>query len=190
MSKYTPDQLAAWSLARSLLPELLPGTMADQAALLESHAELSKLSAPRDMDPDERSWCSQIDSDDERVYGPFDSREEAIMRAEEERDDREADDSVCTVGRCEYADPGTFLLDSRVETMLETLDEDAYHNEFCWVESEVFKLRDEDNGMRRLIDGLRAVLRRNLTSDYFVMADDARETVALPPRKDDDDENA
>lgn len=129
-------------------------------------------------------WCSSIDSEDEEVYGPFDTREEAIEAARARRDAFKFDDTECTVGHCEYADPGCHLTDSQIELMIESLDEFAHEDMFCWVDDDVFDWRTSDSE-ESFAHELRDLLRKHVKSKYFLMAMDGREKVTLPPNVDD-----
>ena len=132
------------------------------------------------MKTDTRKFCSSIESDCERAFGPFDTRQEAIDAAIEERDEDESGDTECTVGRCDYASAARLFFNESAERILEDVEDCAADNDFGNGEGPVFELVDPENGMANFRGDVRAALRKHFKSTYFIM-DGPLETVALSP---------
>lgn len=144
---------------------------------------IAELSGETQAEP-ERKWCSTVESDDEHVYGPYDTRDEALEGAWQNREDDGGTDATATLGRCKFADLGDFL---DVGDLVERLEEIAIDNEWGWIESELFAQRESDSNAVALRE-IRQSLRRNYSSSFFMMMDVGRETVALAARSADAEE--
>jgi hypothetical protein len=130
---------------------------------------------------DKRKYCSSLESDEERAFGPFDTEAEAVARAAEERDGYAYSDTECTVGRCDYPVPSQFFFDSHAGDMWETLEESVADNGYGHADQECFRLRDPENGMRSFVNAVKKALDAHFVGDTYFIMDGPLKTVALPP---------
>ena len=128
-------------------------------------------------DPDTRQWCARLPSNDKSLYGPYESRQGAIDGIRHDRDEENSDDTEVTIGRVQDCDPGIDGIG--IYDLLESMGDQAYNNEWSWVDGTLFEYKDE----KAAEIAFRAFLREHITSVYWVMAEDSRETVALPKKE-------
>lgn len=131
----------------------------------------------------EPQWCASLPStEDETVHGPWGSRQEAVDGVTLIHAEKNLDDSVATIGRVETACPvahgGMTFRD-----VWETIEDNAGDEPFCWVTGPVFcDTPNEDTQF--WVDAereFRALLKRQLKSSYWSMADAGQETIDMGP---------
>ena len=97
----------------------------------------------RRLMPDELKW-GWMYIDAEAAHGEFDTREEAIKDAMNDKDENGVvtDDSFeLVVGRCVYPDPTNYL-DDDLDDLLERMDQRACDGDFGFWEDEIFTVAD------------------------------------------------
>ena len=130
---------------------------------------------------DTRKFCSSIESDCERAFGPFDTEEEAVAAATEERDEREASDTECVIGRCNYPDPADFVLERDAENIWEAMEDCAADNDYGHADRNTFQLKDPEGGLKAFTTDLKAVVQKHFRGDIFFTMDGPLKSVPLPP---------